>query len=205
MNRHLAALQIWLLSFLICIGTVILSFVRLDIAVADWSFRNIHWLNALGEGAGSVVLLSVETGVVLSLVVARLVHGRISRHSEATALACLTSMCAFTVNIGILKICFGVPSTQAVLMHGAHHTFHFLAGSPDCSFPSGHMVLAGAFAGVFMKLYSSSIWVFSALLSFGAALLVFGGWHFVSDVIAGTFIGVSVGLLAGELWRLHSN
>jgi membrane-associated phospholipid phosphatase len=204
-NRHLAALQIWLLSFLVSIAAVILSFSHLDIDVADWSFRNIRWLNALGEGVGSAVILSVETGVVLSLVFARLVRGRISRHSEATALACLTSMCAFTVNDAILKICFGVPSTQAVLTHGARHAFHFLVGSPDCSFPSGHMVLAGAFAGVLMKLYSSSIWVFSTLLSFGAALLVFGGWHFVSDVIAGTFIGVSVGLLAGELWQLHSN
>jgi len=45
----------------------------------------------------------------------------------------------------------------------------------------------------------------SALLLIAAALLITGGWHFVSDVIAGTFLGVSAGILAGELWLAHSN
>jgi membrane-associated phospholipid phosphatase len=32
---------------------------------------------------------------------------------------------------------------------------------------------------------------------------VVGDWHFISDVIAGTFLGVSAGFLAGELWSVH--
>jgi membrane-associated phospholipid phosphatase len=35
-------------------------------------------------------------------------------------------------------------------------------------------------------------------------LLIAGDWHFVSDVIAGTFVGVSAGILAGEVWLAHS-
>jgi membrane-associated phospholipid phosphatase len=37
-----------------------------------------------------------------------------------------------------------------------------------------------------------------------AALLVIGDWHFLSDVIAGSFVGLSAGLLAGSLWSLHA-
>jgi len=66
------------------------------------------------------------------------------------------------------------------------------------------MVLAGAFAGVFMRLYRSSILPLAALLLIAAVLLIVGDWHFVSDVIVGTFVGVSVGLLAGEVWLIHS-
>jgi uncharacterized membrane protein YoaK (UPF0700 family) len=66
------------------------------------------------------------------------------------------------------------------------------------------MVLAGAFAGVFMRLYRTSVVTFSALLLILAVLLIIGEWHFVSDVIAGTFLGVSAGILAGELWLAHS-
>ena len=66
------------------------------------------------------------------------------------------------------------------------------------------MVLAGAFAAVFMRLYRTSIVPLSALLLIAAVLLIAGDWHFVSDVIAGTFVGVSAGLLAGELWLAHS-
>ena len=66
------------------------------------------------------------------------------------------------------------------------------------------MVLASAFAGVFMRLYRTSILPFSALLLIAAVLLIAGDWHFVSDVIAGTFLGVSAGLLAGEVFLAHS-
>jgi hypothetical protein len=65
------------------------------------------------------------------------------------------------------------------------------------------MVLAGAFAGVFMRLYRTSVRLLSGLLLLAAALLVVGDWHFISDVIAGTFLGVSAGILAGELWVVH--
>ena len=66
------------------------------------------------------------------------------------------------------------------------------------------MVLAGAFAAVFMRLRRTSILPFSALLLVAAVLLIAGDWHFVSDVIGGIFVGVSAGLLAGEVWLAHS-
>jgi hypothetical protein len=65
------------------------------------------------------------------------------------------------------------------------------------------MVLAGAFAGVFMSLYRASVWLLAGLLVLAAGLLVVGAWHFLSDVIAGTFVGVSAGMLAGETWTVH--
>jgi hypothetical protein len=67
------------------------------------------------------------------------------------------------------------------------------------------MVLAGAFAGVLMRFYRASIWPLSALLVLAAGLLVVGDWHFLSDVIAGTFLGVSAGILAGEGWAVHKH
>jgi len=91
------------------------------------------------------------------------------------------------------------------VLHGAQHVFHLLGGSSRSSFPSGHMVLAGSFAGVFMRFYRNTIVPFSTLLLIAAALLILGDWHFLSDVIAGTFVGVSAGLLAGELWLIHAS
>ena len=66
------------------------------------------------------------------------------------------------------------------------------------------MVLAGAFAGVFMRLYKVSIWPLSALLLIAAGLLLVGDWHFLSDIIAGAFLGTSAGILAAEGWAVHS-
>ena len=173
----------WLLSLLIC--TLVVA------------------AESLATGFSSTVLLGVEAAVALALVIIRITRGHLSPFREATALACLTSICAYAINDSTLKFFFGVPNPAAVL-HGTQHAFNLLSGSSNSSFPSGHMVLAGAFAGVFMRLYRTSILPFSALLLIAAVLLIAGDWHFVSDVIAGTFVGVSAGLLAGEVWLAHS-
>jgi len=193
----------WLLSLLICSLAVAVAFVYFDVPIA----RRVHGIlglaESLGKGFASAVLLGIEAAVALALVFIRIMRGHLSRFGEATALACLTSICAYAINDSTLKLFFGVPNPAAVL-HGTRHAFDLLSGSSNSSFPSGHMVLASAFAGVFMRLYRASILPFSALLLIAAVLLIAGDWHFVSDVIAGTSLGVSAGLLAGEVWLAHS-
>ena len=141
--------------------------------------------------------------MILFAVLVRLARGYISVFWRTLAIACLVSMCAYVVNDHLLKVFFGVPNPADVI-HGAAHHFNFWKGSDSSSFPSGHMVLAGAFAGVFMRLYKASIRLFSALLLVAAALLLIGDWHFLSDIVAGTFLGTSAGILAGEGWVAHT-
>ena len=194
---------IWLLSLLICALATAVAFVYFDVPVARSVFGMLGSTESLATGLGSAVLVAAEGSVALVLIIQRMVRGRLSPWREATLLACLTSICAYAINDTTLKLVFGIPNPSSV-MHGSQHAFHLLGGSARSSFPSGHMVLAAAFAGVFMRLYRRSIWVFSLLLLLGAALLIAGDWHFVSDVIAGTFLGVSAGLLSGEVWLAHS-
>jgi membrane-associated phospholipid phosphatase len=113
-------------------------------------------------------------------------------------------MNAYSIYDSPLKFFFGVPNPVAVL-HETQHAFNLLRGSSNSSFPSGHMALAGAFAGIFMRLYRTSVFPLSILLLIVAGLLIVGDWHFLSDVVAGTALGVSAGLLAGEVWLTHSN
>jgi membrane-associated phospholipid phosphatase len=183
---------------------VILSFARIDVplALACWKFG--RFLSPLSKGFGTAIILSLESAVILVLTLARLVRGHISRFAGTLAIACVASICAYGINSNVLKLLFGVPNLIEV-MHGARHTFNLWMGSGDSSFPSGHMVLAGAFAGVFMRLYRASIWPLSALLLLAASLLIVGDWHFLSDVVAGTFLSVSAGLLAGEWRAVHSH
>ena len=196
-------LLMWLLSLLMCTLVVAVTFVYFDVPIAHRFEEILAPAESLATGLASVVLLGVEAAVALALVIIRVTRGHLSPFREATALACLTSICAYAINDNILKLYFGVPNPAAVL-HGTQHAFNLLSGSSGSSFPSGHMVLAGAFAGVFMRLYRTSILPLSALLLIAAVLLIAGNWHFVSDVIAGTFLGVSAGLLAGEVWLAHS-
>jgi len=196
--------QMWLVALLICTLLVAVAFLYFDVPIARHVNGTFGPAKSLETGFSTVVLLGAEGAVALGLVVIRITRGHLSALREATALACLTSICAYAINDGVLKHVFGVPNPAAV-MHGSQHAFHLLSGSANSSFPSGHMVLAGAFAGVFMRLYRSSALPLSALLLVAAALLIVGDWHFVSDVIAGIFAGVSAGVLAGKVWLVHSN
>ncbi|MGB6452005.1 MAG: phosphatase PAP2 family protein [Steroidobacteraceae bacterium] len=196
-------MQIWLLSFGVCAAVVALSFVHMDVPIALLCAKVGRFLSPLNVAFGASVILSLESAVVLGLILARVVRGHLSRFGEALAIACLASICSYGINGAVLKPFFGVPIPAAVI-EGTRHTFNFLMGSGMSSFPSGHMILAGAFAGVFMRLHRASVWPLSAMLVLAAGLLVVGDWHFLSDVIAGTFVGVSAGILAGEVWTIHS-
>jgi membrane-associated phospholipid phosphatase len=190
-------------SLVACAAIVAFAFLRIDVPAALYFWNVEHLRSPLNVAFGSTVILSVEAAVILFAVLARLARGHISVFGETLAVACLVSMCAYVVNDHVLKVFFGV-SNPAEIVHGAAHTFNFWMGSENGSFPSGHMVLAGAFAGFFMRLYKASIRLFSALLLIAAGLLLVGDWHFLSDIIAGAFLGTSAGILAAEGWAAHS-
>jgi membrane-associated phospholipid phosphatase len=203
MKSFAVIVRIWLLSFVACAAAAAFSFAEIDVPVAHRVWGVGRHLSPLDAAFGATVILSVEAAVVLGLIVVRLMRGHISRFAETLALACIASICAYGINDEVLKPLFGVEAPLGVVQEGAAHTLNFAKGLAYSSFPSGHMMLAGAFAGVFMRLNRASIRPLAVLLFLAAALLVVGDWHFVSDVIMGTFLGVSAGALAGEGWTVH--
>ncbi len=196
------AARIWFAVMLATAILVAFAFKHVDLQVMAALTPFSPRIARLGDGLGSVVILSLEATVFLVLVIARMLRGTLSPLGKAVAAACVSSICVYAVNASVLKVLFGVPAPWQVLA-GLPHSAHFLQGTADSSFPSGHMALAGAFAGVLMRHYPKSILPFAAALALAAGLLIAGGWHFVSDILAGTFVGVSAGLLAGEVWFAH--
>jgi hypothetical protein len=203
LQHFTVVIRIWVLSLVACAVLVAFLFVYMDMPTALHFWKAGRFLRSLNGAFGAAVILSAESAVILVMVLVRLVRGHISVFGETLVIACLTSICAYSLNDHVLKVFFGVPNPTDV-MRGATHSFNFWMGSENSSLPSGHMVLAGAFAGVFMRLYRASIWPLCALLLLAAALLLVGDWHFLSDIVAGTFLGVSAGILAGEGRAAHS-
>lgn len=201
--RHL---KIWFLALLVSAIATAYAFRHVDVAMVRQMEPLMSKVEMLGEGLGSSLILTGELVVFLVLLVMRAVRGSISPFSKATAIACIASICTYAINAHVLKVLFGVLPPWEVL-GGAPHVASLLHGSPNASFPSGHMALAGAFAGVYMRLYPKAwvIGVFSGLLAIAASLLVIGNWHFVSDVIAGAFTGLTAGILAAALWDAHGH
>jgi membrane-associated phospholipid phosphatase len=76
------------------------------------------------------------------------------------------------------------------------HTFSWLNTSGGC-FPSGHMTLMSGLAVGFCLHYRRIGWIllWTALSLILAGLLIGLNYHYLSDVIAGTFLGTSISTL----------
>jgi membrane-associated phospholipid phosphatase len=196
------AARIWFVAMLVTAALVAFAFKHVDLPVLAVLAPFSHHIARLGDHLGSVVILSLEAMVFLALSVARILRGTISRLGRALAAACVSSICVYAINASVLKVMFGVVSPGDVLT-GSAHVAHLFHGTPDSSFPSGHMALAAGFAGVLMRHYPKFVVPLSGLLAVVAGLLIVGSWHFVSDVLAGAFIGLTTGLLAAEVWLAH--
>jgi membrane-associated phospholipid phosphatase len=107
-----------------------------------------------------------------------------------------------------LKFVFG----RAWPTSGSHHRpsligdgsygFHWLhGGRPYDAFPSGHMGAACALLSVLWVCYPRGRPLWAAAALGVAAALVAGNYHFLGDVIAGAFVGCSVGLATARILR----
>jgi membrane-associated phospholipid phosphatase len=105
----------------------------------------------------------------------------------------------------VLKYVFGRVETRHWLRHPVSLGFHFFTGNGDLSgFPSGHMtvftvVVAAAY--VYLPRYR---WVYVGLLASLAILLIVTDYHFLSDVIAGTWLGILVHLATANALSLDA-
>ena len=194
--------RIWFVTMLLTAAAVAYAFKHLDVPVAIAFAPYSSHLELLGRGLGSAILLSIEAVIFLFLAINRVLRGTLSRFGKAVAAACVSSISAYAINASVLKVVFGVLPAGYVLT-GWPHTLNWFHGTPDHSFPSGHMMLAGAFAGVLMRHYPKAALPLAAALVGGGCLLIVGNWHFVSDVLAGGFGGITAGLLAAEIWLAH--
>jgi membrane-associated phospholipid phosphatase len=107
-----------------------------------------------------------------------------------------------------LKFAFGrtwpetwVQDNPSLIREGVH-SFNFFHGGPGyAAFPSGHMVAICAILSVFWVTYPR----FRLLYGVGIAGVFLGqcaaNYHFVSDVVAGGFLGFSVGLMIVLIWN----
>ena len=113
--------------------------------------------------------------------------------------ACVALLVSFEIKDG-LKFAFGrtwpetwVANNPSWIVSGAYgfHPFHGQEGW--ASFPSGHMTQISTLAAVLWHRVRPLRWV-GAALAFLVAVGLFGAdYHFIGDMMAGTFLGVACG------------
>jgi membrane-associated phospholipid phosphatase len=195
--------RLWCLLLVATLLAVAVCIRWLDVPVALAFLPNANRFGGLGKGLGSTVLVSGEMAMIVTLAIVRMAKGTLPTFAKATFVACCASLSAFVANDYVLKFVFGRSNPSEFFQRSTAHVFHFFEGSQQSSFPSGHMVMAAAFATVMFRLEPRTRPILSILLCIGAIALLVGDWHFLGDIVAGTFVGGTAGFVAGELWTEH--
>ena len=72
------------------------------------------------------------------------------------------------------------------------------------SFPSGHTAVTCAVISVLWVLYPHWRALYGAIVLAVAVGLIGANYHFLSDVIAGGFVGTSIGWMTVAIWRARN-
>ena len=206
-------MTVWFASLLGVAAATVASFLWLDRPLAIFVHQHFRYqhreiIDKLSHFPNPLVLLAVVLSVILGL---RMFLGRpLSRHQADTFVCGLAVIVTETIK-NMLKLIFGrtwpetwVDNNPSFIGDGVYG-FHFLhSGSAYQSFPSGHMAAACTVISVLWIRYPHYRWLYLIAGLFVGAALVGANYHFLSDVIAGAFIGVSSGWMATVIWDTYA-
>ena len=203
-------LQKWIVALVGTASAVTFSYQWLDRPIAlyiNFRFQRPETIVRVHGLPDPFVVLALTIFICLGL---WNLSGRALSRFQTTALLSSLSLLVTQAAKAQLKTLFGrtwpstwIDNNPSFLRDGAYG-FNFLHGGPGyASFPSGHMAITCAVLSV-LWIYYPWARTFYALATLAVAILLVGGnYHFLSDVIAGGFIGVSTGWMVTSLWKTH--
>jgi membrane-associated phospholipid phosphatase len=196
------AFKIWLYGLLITVLLASISVAWIDKAISILiydMFGPRRFPDTFIRSPGlSIPLASALVFVSLGLFA---IMGRRFSKIETSALLCSVSVLAAGVIKDQLKYAFGRtwpdswrPGILSLIRDNVYGFHFFHSGHSYESFPSGHAAAVAAVMSVLWIMYPKLRVPYAICIGAADAGLVLLNLHFVSDVVAGTFVGVSTGL-----------
>jgi membrane-associated phospholipid phosphatase len=205
-NGEMTVLRPYLWAFLVCVVLVVLSQTFVDRPAArfanDVIGRNIV-LETMQRIPEWLTTCAVPVLVVTGLW--RVGQGRLPRVAQVLFLAAISLLLAGAIK-DVLKYAFGhtwpdtwVNKNPSYIQNDVYGYFPFHGGPGYASFPSGHMTIVTSVMVLFWLAWPRLrwVWVLPALIT---AIGLYGmDYHFVADMIAGSFLGSAV---AAATWQI---
>ena len=152
----------------------------------------------------------VEVPILIVLAGAALALGHccfnkpLSRWMTAATIAGVALILSAALTEYALKSIFG-RTVPGIYLHYGRYGFHwFHRGKDFGSFPSAHADQAAAVLSVFWVFYPRWRWAYVIALLLLLFLLLVGEFHFLSDVIAGVYVGTVFGGATISIWNAVS-
>jgi membrane-associated phospholipid phosphatase len=198
----------WLLSLAVTTLAVAISYMWLDRPIALLMRVQLPYHDAfarLTHIPDPFIPLGVVTFVSLGLWT---MSGSPLSKIQASALVCSISLVMAEVTKSHLKFIFGrtwpntwIQDNPSFIRDGAYGFNLFHGGAGYASFPSGHMAVICAVISVLWILHPKLRVLYAILVLAVAIGLIGANYHFLGDIIAGAFVGVSIGWMTTALWQ----
>jgi membrane-associated phospholipid phosphatase len=204
--RLSAPLKNYCIVFAIAAAGVIASYFWLDQPLALFLHRNVAdktifvWLQRLP------LAFPLLSSLILAWCGLWTLMGRPFSRFQSVALTCSMSFISTSVINSQLKYAFGrtwpgtwIENNPSLIQNGVFGFNPFHSGPGFASFPSRH---AAAICSVMTVLWSSyPSWrpIYVACAAAVAVGLIGANYHFLSDILSGIFVGISVGYITTKM------
>jgi membrane-associated phospholipid phosphatase len=204
----MTALQRWLLALLLSALAVVVCYLWIDRPLALFAHAysgHRATFARLTHFPDPLIPLAATAFVALGLWA--LAERSFSKLVTAASL-CSISLLVAELTKNQLKFVFGRlwPDTwvenNPSFIHDSAYSFNFFHGGRGyASFPSGHTAATCALISVLWIMYPKLRPLYALVVLAVAVGLIGANYHFLSDVIAGGFVGVSIGWMTVALWQ----
>ena len=201
-------LRNWSLGFLGTAVAITVSYLWLDQPIAHLAhaeLQRFHLFEKLTLIPDALVPLAVVAFGVLGL---RGLTGRQLSRFQTVMLLSGVSLAVAIIIKDQLKFAFGRPwpetwvrNNPSFIRDGLYGFQPFHGGAGYASFPSGHTTVICTVMTVLWICYPRFRAVYALCVAAVAVGLVGANFHFLSDVIAGGFLGMTVGWLGVGMWE----
>jgi membrane-associated phospholipid phosphatase len=200
--------KIWFLGLIATAVVVLVSIQWIDRPIAFWIYEVFGGRRIPTQAADRIFSIPVVTTIVFVISGIVAILGRRFSKLETAIVMCAISTLATTVIKDQLKFAFGRtwpdtwgPGIVSFVRDNVYGFHFFQSGKSFESFPSGHAAVAAAVLSTIWILFPRMRTICAVGLIAVDIGLVALNLHFLSDVVAGSFVGISTGLFTVALWR----
>jgi len=206
---RMSAISKWIAGLLICSVAVTASYLWIDRDVSYFIHNQLREYRNIFDLAGRLPKIIGPLVIACTLIFGvRAIMKRSLREIEIAVSLSALSLAISDILENWLKFAFGrtwpetwVQSNPSLIRDGVHNFNPFHGGPGFAAFPSGHMVAICAIMSVFWFLHTRFRPIYTICI--GAVFIgqLGANYHFVSDLMAGGFLGFSVGWMTIALWN----
>jgi membrane-associated phospholipid phosphatase len=198
----------WTIALALTALAVAVSYQWLDRPIAFFAHAHLHnepLFARLTRIPEFFVPLAVLGFIMLGL---RALMAQPLTRLEAVTLLCALSLVVANAIKNQLKLGFGrtwpetwVRDNPSLIRDGVYGFYPFHGGAGFASFPSGHTTAVVAVVSVLWICYPRFRMLYALFVAVVVIGLIGADFHFLSDCIAGAFLGASTGWIVVTLWE----